>query len=241
LAAAPLVRRLLRRAAGICVSTAALKEASPFVRPHADRTRVITFGIDPAPWCDVTPRGRGPFLFVGRLVPYKGLGVLLEALARVPGAELVVVGEGPLAEEIRRAGGRPGLAGRVRLVGACDRAELAGLMAEARAVVLPSLDRSETFGLVQLEAMASGVPVIVSDVETGIARVGEPGVTGLVVGPGDADDLARAIATFQDDPDLARAMGEAGRRRFARHYTRELMIEDLLRWYDEILGAEVTA
>jgi rhamnosyl/mannosyltransferase len=241
LAVAPLVRAILRRAAGVSVSSAALRETSPFLRRHADRTRVIPFGIDPLPWAGVDPACDGPFLFVGRLVPYKGLDVLLEAVARVPEAEIVLVGEGPLTDEIHARSARPDLAGRVRLAGPLDRSGLAGLMERARAMVLPSVDRSETFGLVQLEAMAAGLPVVVSELETGIARVGEPGVTGLAVPPGDPAALAAALARFQDDPALARTMGGAGRRHFTSRYTRGTMIDGLLAWYAELLGAEVSA
>lgn len=241
LVVAPLVREVLRRAAGISVSSASLRESSPFVRPHADRTRVVPFGIDPRPWSDVEPEGGGPFLFVGRLVPYKGLRILLEAVGRVPGAELVLVGEGPMAEEIRATADQPGLAGRIRLAGALDRADLAALMARSRAVVLPSVDRSETFGLIQLEAMAAGLPVVVTDLDTGTARVGEPGVTGLAIPPGDVGALAEALGRLQDDPELGLSLGRAGRRLYTERYTRTTMIDGLLAWYEEILGAGVTS
>lgn len=236
---APLVRGILARAAGVSVSSEGLRASSAHLARLGDRVRVIPFGIDPRPWIDVRPARNGPFLFVGRLVRYKGLATLLEALRILPEAELVVVGEGPREGALRKAARQPGLAGRVRFAGSLDRRALAEEMATARALVLPSVDRSETFGLVQLEAMAAGLAVIVSDLETGVARVGEPGTTCLAVPPRDAGALARAMDELRSDPDRVRDLGEAGRRLFLARYTRDPMIAALLAWYREILGAEV--
>lgn len=228
---APVVRACLREAAGICVSSAALRDHSPVLAPFREKVAVVPFGIAPAPWRGVEPRRDGPFLFVGRLVGYKGVGVLLQAVAGVPGAQLELVGEGPLAPTLRAEAARLGLTGRVAFLGEMDGAGIARRLARARALVLPSLDRSEAFGLVQLEAMAAGVAVVCTDLPTGVAEVGVPHHTCLRVPPGDPAALTDALAALQADAALACRLGEAGRARFDELFTREAMVGRLLAWY----------
>ena len=230
---APLLRAVWRRAAGVAVSAAELRDRSPHLAAVRDRVRVIPFGIDPGGW---RPAAGGPgerFLFVGRLVYYKGLDVLLEALARVPAATLDVVGDGPLRRRWRERARALGVADRVRWLGDVPDAELPARMAAARALVLPSTRTSETFGLVQLEAMAAGVPVIASRLPTGAGRVVVDGVTGRLVPPGDAAALAAALRELSAEPERARRWGAAGRERFLDRYTRRRMTERLEAWYRE--------
>ena len=233
--ARPVVQACLRQAVGISVSSAALKAGSPFLAQVGGKVAVIPFGIAPAPWCEVQPDGGGPFLFIGRLVPYKGLENLIAAVGMVPDAELVIMGDGPLAEPLRTLAAEAGCHGRVRLAGSASRREIADQLGRARALVLPSLDASETFGLVQLEAMAAGVPVIASDLPTGVREVGEPGVTCRLVKPGDPVALAEVMRGMMQDPQGALAMGAAGRRRFAKLYTRGTMVDRLSEWYESLL------
>jgi glycosyltransferase involved in cell wall biosynthesis len=228
---APVVRACLREADGICVSSAALRDGSSVLAPWRSKVTVVPFGIEAHPWSAVVPRRDGPLLFVGRLVGYKGVGVLLEALARVPDAALDLVGEGPLEAELRAQSHRLGLTARVRFLGEMDRTGIAARLGGARALVLPSLDRSEAFGLVQLEAMAAGVAVVCTDLPTGVREVGLPGRTCLQVTPGNVEGLATALAAVWNDGDLAERLGEAGRRRFDEHFTREAMVAHLLAWY----------
>ena len=225
---APAVRACLDRACGICVSSRSLLDGSPYLRPFTRKTAVIPFGIAPEPWIDIQARGDGPFLFVGRLVRYKGLMTLLAALARVPDARLTVIGEGPLRGRLSEELSRLGLADRVDLLGTVSQAVFRNHLADARALVLPSLDRSETFGLVQLEAMAAGVPVVASDLPSGVGEVGLSDQTGLLVPPGDSAALAAAMARLQNDARLARNMGQAARRRFLERFRRDDMIDRLL-------------
>lgn len=232
---APLVRACLREADGICVSSAALRDGSAVLAPWRAKTAVVPFGIDGTPWAAVSPRRDGPLLFVGRLVGYKGLGVLLSALAAVPGLDLDVIGEGPLEAELRERAARPDLSGRVRWLGETDSAGIAARLGDARALVLPSIDRSEAFGLVQLEAMAAGVAVVCTDLPTGVREVGLPGRTCLRVAPGDVAELAAALVVLRDDPQLAARLGEAGRERFRERFTREAMVARLLDWYRRLL------
>jgi glycosyltransferase involved in cell wall biosynthesis len=231
----PIVNGCLKQAVGICVSSETLASHSPVLAPWQDKVGVIPFGINPAPWNRITPTLDGPFLFVGRLVPYKGLDVLLEALVRVPEAGLVIVGDGPLESRLVEQAAKSGIASRVVFAGPMDQSGVAGHLTRARALVLPSVDASETFGLVQLEAMAAGVPVIASDLATGVREVGQPGRTCLLVPPGDVGALAGAMTSLLQDPVLADQLGAAGRRRFQDRFTREKMIDRLLVWYSSLV------
>jgi len=232
----PLTTACLANAAGICASSASLVRRSPILAPHQAKAEVISFGIAAEPWASVVPRRDGAFIFVGRLVPYKGVDVLLRALAAVPEATLVVVGEGPEETALQTLAEDLGVRQRIELVGTLAETEIAELLQGARALVLPSVDASEAFGLVQLEAMAAGVPVVVTDLPTGVPEVGVPDETGLLVAPGDVEALAAAMNCLQADAALRQRLGEGGRRHFARHYSRQVMIEHLVGWYAEILA-----
>jgi glycosyltransferase involved in cell wall biosynthesis len=233
---APLVRACLREADGICVSSAALRDGSPVLAPWRDKVAVVPFGIEPQPWTGVAPRRDGPVLFVGRLVPYKGVAVLLDALAQAPQVAVDIVGEGPLEGELRAHAARLGVASRVRFLGEMDGHGIARLLESARALVLPSIDRSEAFGLVQLEAMAAGVAVVCSALPTGVREVGLPGVTCLHVPPGDSGALAAALADIWDSEGLAARLGAAGRLRFDDQFTREVMVARMVSWYEGLLA-----
>jgi glycosyltransferase involved in cell wall biosynthesis len=237
--AAPLVRPLVRRclgdADGICVSSAALRDGAAELAGLRDRVAVIPFGIDPAPLA-TRPRGDGALLFVGRLVRYKGVDVLLDAIADLPAARLDVVGDGPERAALRARAAALGLGDRVRWLGTVDDRRLADLLAGAAALVLPSRDRSETFGLSLLEAMAAGVPVIATDLPTGVRDLCRPGRTGWLVPPADAAALREAIVEVAGDPREARRRGLAGRDLVRASYTRDRLTGDLVAWYAGLLG-----
>ncbi len=233
----PLVQSALAGAAGICVSSEAWRRASRQLAPWRDRVRVIPFGIDLRPFLSQEPQGDGPFLFVGRLVPYKGVSELLEAVAGLPAARLDIVGTGPQWAQLSRRIAAPDLQGRVRLLGEVADADLPSLMARSRALVLPSLDRSETFGLVLVEAMAAGLPLVTSDLSTGVRELNRPGETGWLVPPGDRDALRAALAAVLADREAARALGRNGRRLAVANYARSRLADDLVAWYGELLSA----
>lgn len=235
-AVAPLVARCLDRAAGVAVSSEALRTRSPLLRSRLARVRVIPFGIEPAEWSGGRHAHDGPFLFVGRLVRYKGLGTLLDAVARAPRARLQIVGGGPLRRELAGRVSDPALSERVSLLGELDDVALRAAMGQARALVLPSDGEGETFGVVQLEAMAAGLPVISTRLPTGVAAVNADGVTGRVVPPADAGALAGALVEILDNPERSRAWGEAGRRRVRESFSRDRMLDDIERWYADLLA-----
>ncbi len=230
----PLLRSLLDRADGIAVSTGSLRDRSPKLSRRSAKVRVIPFGIDAEAWrLDTTP-GEGPFLFVGRLVYYKGLDLLLEAVASVPDIHLEIVGDGPLRDRLSRRAAEPDLQGRIHMHGELDDTDLRQVMARCAALVLPSLERSETFGLVQIEAMAAGLPVISTQLPTGVAEVNVHQETGLIVPPGDRAALAEALRDVVADPGQSRAWSLAGRRRVDEHFNHERMIDALESWYREL-------
>lgn len=228
---APLVRRCLEGADGICVSSESWRQLSRELAPWRERVQVIPFGIDPRPYLASTPGGDGPFVFIGRLVPYKGLLVLLEALAGLPEATLDIVGTGPLLGRLQRRCAEPDLAGRVRLRGDVPDHDLPALLGRSRALVLPSQDCSETFGLVLLEAMAAGLPLVTSDLPTGVRELNRPGETGWLAARGDALDLRRQLAAVLVDPAEARRRGQAGRELVCAQFTRRRLAADVQAWY----------
>jgi glycosyltransferase involved in cell wall biosynthesis len=186
----------------------------------------------------------GPFtvVFVGRLVERKGVHHLVDAIAALSSevdARLVIVGEGPERASLEARIQAKGLDGRIALRGRVPDAGLRAAYASADAVVLPAVvDRrgdTEGLGVVLLEAMNFGVPVVASDIG-GITDIVEDGVSGLLVPPGDAAALAEALARVARDPALAARLGEAGRRRLRERFTWEAITR---RW--EELYSAVTA
>ncbi len=176
---------------------------------------------DPGP---KAPGAAGPFLYVGRLSPEKGVHLFLEAARRL-GIEAHVAGDGPSAEELRAA--YP----QARFLGWKNGAEVRALMREARALVFPSV-WYEGQPLTVYEALAMGTPVIVSDACAGREAV-EHGVTGLHFPSQNVDGLAAALARLSDD-DVAREMGQAA---YARYWARPLSLERYLDRLEEVYAA----
>jgi glycosyltransferase involved in cell wall biosynthesis len=158
------------------------------------------------------PATRPTLLFAGRLEYEKGVQILLRAVRlvarRLPWVRLRIVGRGTYAGELERLAGRLGLAGRVRFDGWVEADRLRELYAATDLVVVPSL--YEPFGLVALESMACGIPVVASDTG-GLPELIEDEGSGILVPPGDHVALARALLRLLSDRELAQRLGRAGR------------------------------
>jgi glycosyltransferase involved in cell wall biosynthesis len=219
----PFEQAMLARADTIVATSQPYLDASrALARWHA-KVRVVPLGIDPADGIDARPElwpASGlRLLAVGRLGRYKGFDVLVKALANVPDASLLLVGDGECARELRALASAEGAEQRITFAGDIDDATLAGAYAAADAFVLPSLDRGEAFGLVLLEAMRAGLPVVASAIRgSGVGEVVVDGDTGLLVGPGDPHALSAAIERLRD-PALRARFGAAGQRRWMERFT----------------------
>ncbi len=175
------------------------------------------FQTEAAPYAHASPY----LLGIGRVVPQKGFDVLLDAYAlliknRPDAPDLIVAGNGPERERLQAQASALGLAGRVHLIGRADRATAVALFRGCTIFVLPS--RHEPQGIVNLEAMVCGKPVVAADVG-GVAEVVLDGQTGLLVPGEDVSAFAGALGALLDDPARAQRLGEAGRARAISQFT----------------------
>lgn len=243
----PVARPVYRAAARFVVSSPPLGEHAAALAPYRNRVAVVPFGIDPGAWTLTPPlemrvaeiraaaNGRPLVLFAGRMVPYKGVDVLLRSLADID-AEAVLAGDGPRREEWMALADRIGVRGKVSFPGEVPEAELVALFHACDLFVLPSVTRAEAFGFVQIEAMACGKPVISTRVPSGVPWVNVHDSTGLTVPPGDVPALSAAISTLCRDAALRARLGAAGRRRVLEEFTVERMAERTIRIYEAAAG-----
>jgi len=183
---------------------------------------------------DLRLDGKRVALFTGRLVPHKGVDVILQALVRLPSdVVLVVIGAGPRLPTLVGLARRLGVEDRVRFCPAVSDEELPRYLALGDVFVFPSQNRLEGFGLAVAEAMAAGLPVVIADMP-GVREVIEPGREGLLAEPLLASDLAEKIRTILDDPALAKRMGRAGRERAEARYGLPTVVGSLLNLYQDL-------
>jgi rhamnosyl/mannosyltransferase len=247
----PFMDHLLGRAAAIICTSPNYLAGSEQLAAHRDRCHVIPYGIDVSQFertraieqeaaaIKARYHGRPLLIGVGRLIYYKGFEYAVRAMRDVD-AELLLVGSGPLREPLEQLAFACGVADKVHFVGEVHNQALAPYYFASDAYVLPSIARSEAFAIVQLEAMACGLPVV----NTSIARSGVPfvsrdGESGLTVPPEDAPAFARALSTILKDPALARRFGDAGRARVHREFSKEVMTARTLALYRDVTGQAI--
>ncbi len=224
----PFEQSLLRRASSILATSPPYLNASEALRPWLAKCRTTPLGMDPgrlpppdpemgaaaeAFW----PPGKTRVLAVGRLTYYKGHEFLIRAAARTPGIHVVIVGEGERRSALARLIADGKLENRVSLHGFAEARWLRTLLATCDCICLPSVERTEAFDLVLLEAMAYSKPAVASDIwGSGVGWVVRRGETGLLAPPGDAAGLAGALETLARRPNERKRMGEAAARRYHR-------------------------
>ena len=238
----PILKRVLRRADRILASSPNYIQSSPWLRPLARKCTVVPLGVDvkrfaspqPARVQAIRQRYPGPLLlFVGRLRYYKGLEYLIRAMRRVE-ATLLIVGTGPEAARLGAMSYDLGLADRVHFLGDVGDDRLPAYYQAADIFVLPSSHRSEAFGIVLLEAMAAGTPLISTELGTGTSWVNQDGVTGLVAPPRDADALARAINKLLADDAMREEMGARAQERAWAEFDLPVLVDRVMTIYEQI-------
>ncbi len=235
--------KLLHKADAVVATSDAYRQASKPLQYFANKTVVIPLALDPDRMCSDPGSGsvspRMPFvLSVGRFTYYKGFEVLIRAAAHLPEKVTVVIaGDGPLSARMRKQIIDLDLKDKLLLPGSLPDEELHALMAQCSVFCLPCIDRTEAFGLVLLEAMHYARPLVSTSVwGSGMQLVNEHGVTGLCVEPGDEYALAQALHSLLYNPERARNMGQAGKKRVQTEFHISQLVHRLDRLYRRLVS-----
>jgi glycosyltransferase involved in cell wall biosynthesis len=249
LAYGPLFISILRHAAAVLATSPNFAAHSPYLRQVADRTVIVPLGIDtdrfsPRPAAAVPPAAHETaptLLYVGQLRHYKGVDDLLQALALISESSrprLLLSGNGPMRAQWEALSGSLNLTAHVTFLGNVPEADLPALYRSADIFVLPSTSRAESFGMVLVEAMASGLPCITTEIASGNSYVVQDGLTGLVVTPRSPAALAQAITRLIAEPALRIQLGQAGRERALREFTVGTMVQRVEEVYRRVLAQD---
>lgn len=240
----PFLVRILKKADRIIATSSQYIKSSPYLRNVQDKCVVVPLGIDINRFRqadelisnNIRARYRDHFLllFVGRLRYFKGLRYLIDAMRSVD-ATLLIIGTGPEEKPLKDQVMREKLGGKIHFLNDVPDSDLPAYYNACDIFVLPSSHRSEAFGTVLIEAMASGKPVISTELGTGTSFVNVHGVTGYVVPPRDPRSLARSIADLQNNISLRFEFGQNARRR-AEDFTNALLNTRVINVYKEVLS-----
>jgi glycosyltransferase involved in cell wall biosynthesis len=243
----PLEKALLHRADCIVATSQVYADSSSSLQPFENKIEVVPIGVaDPVrgvvatalpPELEKRIDGRRVVLSVGRLVPYKGFDVLLQAAPALPAdAVVVIVGSGPLQEELCHAAEAAPIKDCVIMAGRLTDAELQALFARAAIYCLPSTYRAEAFGVVLLEAMAHGLPVVATEIAgSGVPWVNQHGVSGLNVPVIDAQQLAAACNEILSSDALRQKFAAGARQRFLDEFTESVSVNKMLAAYAKLI------
>jgi glycosyltransferase involved in cell wall biosynthesis len=237
----PFLQRALNLSDAIIVSSPNYIDGSTVLQMHREKCRVIPFGItvDSFQRPDALEVARlrrlyGPrmVLGVGRLVYYKGFNHLVRAAKYFDG-HVVIVGRGPLYHALKQEAANCGVSDRVSVL--TDVQDVRPYYHAADVFALSSVVRSEAFGIVQLEAMACGKPIVNTALDTGVTYVSPDGLTGMTVPPANTEALGHAINMLLDNPVLRQKYGHEGRRRVESEFSVELMTQRTIELYQEVI------
>jgi rhamnosyl/mannosyltransferase len=243
----PILRAALKRAAAIIVSSPNYIDGSYVLPEFRERCRVIPFGISADHFDHFDPNAvrrireqYGPriVLGVGRMVYYKGFEHLVRAMVQVD-AHLLIIGKGPLREPLSQLAAGLGLEECITFLSEVN--DIRPYYQAADVFALPSIMRSEAFGIVQLEAMASRKPVINTHLDSGVTFVSPHGISGLTVPPADAEALRQAINQLLDQPEWRAELGKKARQRVVEKFTVDKMVQSTFDLYQDVMSGAASA
>ncbi|MFZ1289666.1 MAG: glycosyltransferase [Melioribacteraceae bacterium] len=230
----------------IIVSNPNLIDNSDFLPHFKDKIEIIPIGVN-LDWVETCQTSNNlskeikktnkdlMALFVGRLVYYKGIEYLIDAINFVPNVVLTIIGSGPLKNKLIKKIYELNLTSRIKIIPEVDEVTLRGYYKACDIFVLPSVEKSETYGIVQIEAMACGKPIICTEIGTGTTYVNQNEITGLVVPPRNSELLAEAIFKLSDNVELRKFLGNNGKERAFKEFTAEKMAAETYKVYENLL------
>lgn len=230
----PMTHLMLTRCKAIIVSSPRLIEHSKFLKKFERKCHVIPFGYEPQRSIEIADDGY--FLCIGRHVHYKGIEVLIRSLIYCD-AYIRIIGIGPLLAFHRELADALGVANRVQFITNADDQEVQLQISHCKALVLPSIMPSEAFGLVQMEAMSLGKPVINTYLPSGVPWVARNMKEGLTVNPEDEKALAWALTKLLKDKELLKKLGNSARLRWEDKFTMKQFCDETAKLYSELLRA----
>lgn len=239
---APLQNWLIHRADTIIGTTPVYLKESPYLQEVQDKTVAVPIGIKPVTfdeelaeqWKQRYP-GKKLVVSIGRLVPYKGYGYLVAAARYLePDYQILIVGDGPVRKNLEEDIDRNGVKGKVKLLGYVEDNEMHALLGACDIFVLSSVMKTEAFGIVQIEAMSLGKPVVATKVpESGVSWVNADGASGLNVPIKDPEALAEAIKRICSGSSIYQSLSEGARARFNGQFTLDGMIDKTIKVYND--------
>lgn len=239
----PLLKYLLNRADVIFTATEGHIDGSDFLYEYREKCRILPYGITVKDYLNIdrkpilteklTDKDSVKVFFTGRLVYYKGVDVLLKAFSKVNNCELFIAGTGELENSLKAYAEKHNLADKVHFLGFLPDDELKQAYADCDIFVLPSVVKSEAFGIVQLEAMIYGKPVINTALPSGVPHVSLDGETGLTVPPSNANALAKAINRLAENKELREELGKKAAQRVMDNFNEKDVIRRLYDYLSE--------
>jgi len=208
----------------------------PAIIPNAVDAETFNPKVDPGYLKEKLVGKEKMVLSVGRLVHHKGIEHLVKAMTMVKDAKLVVVGTGPMLPPLRKLANQLGLHNRVIFAGNVPNEELPKYYRASDLFVLPSISRLEAFGIVLLEAMASGKPVVASRIP-GVREVIEDGKEGFLCTPVDPTDISVKVNTLLTNQKLMEEMGRKGRKRVEENFRWNIVYDSIEKVYQDVLAA----
>lgn len=243
----PLLKYLLNRADCILVATEGHIDGSEFLPEYRRKCRILPYGLSPEDYLNIeripflTEKATNPdcvkIFFTGRLVYYKGVDVLIKAFSNVSyNCELFIAGTGTLENELKEKVRKYNIQDRVHFLGFLPENNLKQAFADCDIFVLPSVAKSEAFGIVQLEAMIYGKPVINTRLPSGVPYVSIHGKNGFTVQPESPRQLAKAIEILCRNKSLREKLGNNARKRVLTEFNEKSVIKKLCNiLHDEVI------